>query len=92
MEVLEYHYSHHYPRIRKHIVYAVQRYYLLVICAGGIQHLVALLEAGPSMEVLEYAAAALGNLAAGGQQIKDAMRLVCQPGLNSFGLALHLLC
>ena len=36
----------------------------------------ALLQTSADMEVTEYAAATLGNLAAGGQHIKDAIRLV----------------
>ncbi|KAL3152213.1 hypothetical protein ABBQ32_001299 [Trebouxia sp. C0010 RCD-2024] len=47
---------------------------LAILKAGGIAHLVSLLAAGPDSEVTEYAAAALGNLAAGSQQIKDAIR------------------
>lgn len=50
---------------------------LAILKAGGIAHLVSLLAAGPDSEVTEYAAAALGNLAAGSQQIKDAIRQVC---------------
>ena len=42
--------------------------------AGGIPLLVRLLDAGPDSEVTEYAAAALGNLAAGGHELKDAIR------------------
>lgn len=49
---------------------------LAILKAGGIAHLVSLLAAGPDSEVTEYAAAALGNLAAGSQQIKDAIRQV----------------
>ena len=51
---------------------------LAILKAGGIDHLVALLSAGPDSEVTEYAAAALGNLAAGSQQVKDAIRQVCE--------------
>ena len=57
---------------------------LAILKAGGIAHLVSLLAAGPDSEVTEYAAAALGNLAAGSQQIKDAIRQVCQ----TLGIAL----
>ena len=49
---------------------------LAILKAGGINHLVSLLSAGPDNEVTEYAAAALGNLAAGSQQVKDAIRQV----------------
>ena len=42
--------------------------------AGGIPQLVKLLSAGPDSEITEYAAAALGNLAAGGHALKDAIR------------------
>lgn len=49
-----------------------------ILKAGGIAHLVSLLSAGPDSEVTEYAAAALGNLAAGSQQIKDAIRQVTE--------------
>ena len=49
--------------------------------AGGIPQLVKLLSAGPDSEITEYAAAALGNLAAGGHALKDAIRGVspCPP-------------
>ncbi|KAK9817315.1 hypothetical protein WJX72_012543 [[Myrmecia] bisecta] len=47
---------------------------LAILKAGGIDLLVGLLAAGPDSEVTEYAAAALGNLAAGSQQLKDAIR------------------
>lgn len=59
---------------------------LAILKAGGIAHLVALLAAGPDSEVTEYAAAALGNLAAGSQQIKDAIRQV-QFRLELFGVS-----
>ena len=59
---------------------------LAILKAGGIAHLVSLLAAGPDSEVTEYAAAALGNLAAGSQQIKDAIRQVCQMGKTSIAL------
>lgn len=42
--------------------------------AGGVPKLVSLLTAGPDSEITEYAAAALGNLAAGGHALKDAIR------------------
>lgn len=44
--------------------------------AGGIPQLVGLLTAGPESEITEYAAAALGNLAAGGHALKDDIRAV----------------
>ncbi len=47
-----------------------------ILRAGGIPHLVALLRQGPDSEYTEYAAAVLGNLAAGGQPLKDAIREV----------------
>ena len=53
--------------------------------AGGVPQLISLLSAGPDSEITEYAAAALGNLAAGGHALKDAMRLV---GLIAFALPL----
>ena len=34
--------------------------------AGGVPQLISLLSAGPDSEITEYAAAALGNLGAGG--------------------------
>ena len=45
-----------------------------ILKAGGVPHLVALLRQGPYSEHTEYAAAVLGNLAAGGQALKDAIR------------------
>ncbi|BDA42755.1 probable vacuolar protein 8 at N-terminal half [Coccomyxa sp. Obi] len=45
-----------------------------ILRSGGIPHLVALLRQGPDSEYTEYAAAVLGNLAAGGQPLKDAIR------------------
>lgn len=47
---------------------------LAILRAGGVSLLVGLLSSGPDSEVTEYAAAALGNLAAGSQQLKDAIR------------------
>lgn len=47
---------------------------VLSVQAGGIPQLVRLLSAGPDSEITEYAAAALGNLAAGGHALKDAIR------------------
>lgn len=47
---------------------------LAILKSGGIEPLVQLLNSGPESEITEYAAAALGNLAAGSQQIKDALR------------------
>lgn len=47
-----------------------------VVRAGGLPHLVGLLRKGPYSEHSEYAAALLGNMAAGGQAIKDAIREV----------------
>lgn len=47
-----------------------------VVKAGGLPHLVSLLRQGPYSEYAEYAAALLGNMAAGGQAIKDAIREV----------------
>ena len=48
--------------------------------------LISLLSAGPDSEITEYAAAALGNLAAGGHALKDAMRVV---GFFAFALFLN---
>ena len=42
--------------------------------AGGFPVLVALLGSGPSSELTEYSVAVLGNLAAGGHALKDAIR------------------
>ena len=42
--------------------------------AGGFPVLVALLGSGPASELTEYAVAVLGNLAAGGHALKDALR------------------
>lgn len=47
---------------------------MAILKAGGVPHLVALLRQGPYSEHTEYAAAVLGNLAAGGQALKDAIR------------------
>jgi hypothetical protein len=44
--------------------------------AGGLAPLVALLAAPAGSEAAESAAAAIGNLAAGGQALKDALREV----------------
>ncbi len=54
---------------------------LAILRANGIPKLVDLIRAGPKCEVTEYAAAALGNLAAGGQILKNAIRevLALQP-------------
>lgn len=49
---------------------------MAILKAGGVPHLVALLRGGPYSEYTEYAAAVLGNLAAGGQPLKDAIREV----------------
>jgi hypothetical protein len=45
-----------------------------IMRAGGIPYLVALLGQGPQSEHTEYAAAVLGNMAAGSQAIKTAIR------------------
>jgi len=47
---------------------------IAILKAGGVPKLVSLLTAGPDSEITEYAAAALGNLAAGGHALKDAIR------------------
>eukprot|EP00210_Caulerpa_lentillifera_P004799 g4581.t1 len=47
---------------------------MAILRAGGIEPLVELLSSGPESEITEYAAAALGNLAAGSQRLKDAIR------------------
>lgn len=44
--------------------------------ASGLLPLVALLSAPAESEAAEFAAAAIGNLAAGGQALKDALRQV----------------
>ncbi len=44
--------------------------------ASGLLPLVALLSAPAESEAAEFAAAAVGNLAAGGQALKDALRQV----------------
>lgn len=46
--------------------------------AGGVDRLVQLLAAGPEDEIPEFAAAAVGNLAAGSHIMKDAIREVLQ--------------
>ena len=48
-----------------------------ILLAGGVPCLAALLNVGPDSEVTQCALAALGNLAAGGQLLKDAIREVC---------------
>ena len=52
--------------------------------AGGVPQLVGLLSAGLDSEITEYAAAALGNLAAGGHALKDAMREVSLAAIALF--------
>ena len=47
--------------------------------AGGFPVLVALLGFGPTSELTEYSVAVLGNLAAGGHALKDAIRDVRPP-------------
>lgn len=54
---------------------------IALLLAGGIPLLVGFLAAGPATEITEYAAAALGNLAAGSQHIKDAIRKVHPRGI-----------
>ena len=49
---------------------------LAIMRAGGIATLVQVLKAGLYTETAEFAAAVLGNLAAGSQNIKDAIRQV----------------
>lgn len=49
---------------------------LAIMRAGGIQILVQMLGSGPQSEATEFATAVLGNLAAGGQVIKDRIREV----------------
>ena len=51
--------------------------------AGGFPVLVGLLGSGPAAELTEYAVAVLGNLAAGGHALKDALRDV-RPYLLGF--------